>query len=270
MSIHLIGLPTDINSSFLRGAAKAPPCIREALFSDRGNLASELGLELGKDIDLVDEGDLQLTETPKDWERISDAISGIAAKGGIPICLGGDHAVTYPILQGLAQHHGPISILHFDAHPDLYDDFEDNPFSHASPFARIMEAGLASELVQVGIRTMNDHCRAQAARFGVHVVEMVNFSLDAVPVFKNPFYISLDLDALDPSQMPGVSHPEPGGLFMREVLSSLYKQTAPLLGADIVEFNPDQAIGPISAVTAAKFVKEISALGVRNHRSEKL
>ncbi|MEY5006807.1 MAG: hypothetical protein RL764_123 [Pseudomonadota bacterium] len=263
MSIHLLGLPTDINSSFLRGPAKAPRLIREALFSDRGNQASELGLELGHDIDLVDEGDLVLAETPADFELISSRVSAIAANGGIPICLGGDHAVTFPIIRGLAAHHGPITILHFDAHPDLYDDFEGNPLSHASPFARIMEGGLATRLVQIGIRTLNQHCRAQAARFGVEIIEMRDFAVDKVPVFTTPFYVSLDLDALDPSQMPGVSHPEPGGLFVRDILKVLDRQTAPMIGADIVEFNPNEAQGPLSAVTAAKFVKELAALATR-------
>lgn len=264
MSIHLLGLPTDVNSSFLRGPAKAPPLIREALYSDRGNQASELGLEIGQDIDLVDEGDLILAETPADFDLISAKVSAIARQGGIPICLGGDHAVTYPIIRGLAAHHGPITILHFDAHPDLYDNFEDNPLSHASPFARIMEAGLAARLVQIGIRTLNPHCRAQATRFGVEVIEMRSFALEQVPIFSAPFYVSLDLDALDPSQMPGVSHPEPGGLFVRDILQILDRQTAPLIGADIVEFNPNEAQGPLSAVTAAKFVKELAALATRN------
>ena len=264
MTIHLLGLPTDVNSSFLRGAAKAPAYIREALWSDHGNLASELGLELQQEIDLIDEGDLELKDSAADVDLIAQRITDIAQAGGIPLCLGGDHAVTYPIIKGLAAHHGPITILHFDAHPDLYDDFEGNPLSHASPFARIMEAGLATRLVQVGIRTLNRHCREQADRFGVEIIEMSAFAIDKVPVFSAPFYVSLDLDALDPAYMPGVSHPEPGGLSVREVLACLQCQHAPILGADIVEFNPDAAAGPLSAVTAAKFVKELAALATRN------
>lgn len=264
MTIHLLGLPTDSNSSFLRGAAKAPALIREALWSDRGNLASELGLELGHDIDLVDEGDLALQETPADLPDIANAVTRIAAAGGIPLCLGGDHFVTYPIIKGLAEHHGPVTILHFDAHPDLYDDFEGNPLSHASPFARLMEAGFATRLVQIGIRTLNHHCRAQAARFGVEIIEMAHFSPPQVPIFTDPFYVSLDLDALDPAFMPGVSHPEPGGLSVRDILDCLHRQTAPLIGADIVELNPEAHSGPVSAITAAKFVKELAALVTRN------
>lgn len=168
--------------------------------------------------------------------------------------------VTYPIVAGLADVHGPVNILHFDAHPDLYDDFEGDPLSHASPFARIMERGLANSLVQVGIRTLNAHCREQAARFGVEIVEMRNFEAGAVPIPRSPLYVSIDLDALDPAFAPGVSHHEPGGLSVRDILSILHRIDAPIVGADIVEYNPTRDINGMTAVVAAKFVKELSAV----------
>ncbi|MEY2927771.1 MAG: agmatinase [Pseudomonadota bacterium] len=167
LSFHLIGLPSDSNSSFERGAAQAPAAVRVALLSARGNLACENGMEVGRDFHLVDQGDLPLDETPGDDQQIGEAVCEAVRAGAIPILLGGDHAVTAPILAALHSHYPDISILHFDAHPDLYDDFEGNPRSHASPFARIMERGHAARLVQVGIRTMNAACQAQAERFGV-------------------------------------------------------------------------------------------------------
>ena len=160
--IRLIGLPTDSHSSFLRGAAQAPTAIRAALASDHSNMATESGLELGADILVDDVGDLLLTEGAGDFDLIRDA----ASSRDTTIFLGGDHMVSYPIVAGLASIHGPLNILHFDAHPDIYDDFEGDPLSHASPFARIMEKGLANRLIQVGIRTMNAHCRAQTERLG--------------------------------------------------------------------------------------------------------
>lgn len=168
-AIHLIGLPTDINSSFERGAAQAPAAIRTALWSDRGNLATECGLEIGTDIPLLDKGDLSLTDidVAADDLTIATALEDITQQSAIPLLLGGDHAITFPVVASLARHHGPLSILHFDAHPDLYDDFEGNPRSHASPFARIMEQGHCKQLVQIGIRTATRHCREQAERFGV-------------------------------------------------------------------------------------------------------
>lgn len=265
-AIHLIGLPTDINSSFERGAARAPAAIRSALWSDRGNSASESGLELGADIDLVDCGDLPLT----DHDVASDdrAIGAAVGAAPIPVLLGGDHAVTYPVVAALAARHGPLNILHFDAHPDLYADFEGNPRSHASPFARIFEGGHAKRLVQVGIRTLNRHCREQAERYGVEILPMADFHASQVPVLDGPLYISIDLDGIDPSEAPGVAHPEPGGLRLREVLSAIHRQTAAIIGADIVELNPARDIGDVTAIVAAKLVRELAARITLNHEGE--
>lgn len=259
--VTLIGLPTDANSSFERGAALAPPAIREALFSDRGNMASEIGLEIGLDIALTDTGDVTVPDGQAGHDAIRAAIAGLDS---VPIALGGDHAVTFPIVQGLTARHGPLSILHVDAHPDLYDDFGGNPLSHASPFARIMEGGLASRLVQIGIRTLNAHCREQAARFGVEIIPMPAFDARTAPVLKGPLYISIDLDGIDPSEAPGVSHPEPGGLTVREVLSVLHAQTAPIVGADVAELNPNRDPSGVTAILAAKLVRELAALITRN------
>ena len=261
--IRLIGLPTDSHSSFLRGAAAAPDLIRKALFSDHSNMATESGLELGANLVLEDIGDLPLDETEQDLGRISDAAREAKDAGAVPIFLGGDHMVTFPIVMGLAAEYGAINILHFDAHSDLYEDFEGDPLSHASPFARIMERGLASRLVQVGIRTLNKHCREQVETYGVEVVEMRDFEPAKVRIPDAPLYISIDLDGLDPAYAPGVSHHEPGGLSTRELLSVLHRVHTPIIGADVVEYNPSCDISGMTAVVAAKLVKELAALAGR-------
>lgn len=263
-TFHLIGVPTDSNSSFERGPALSPPAIRAALMSDRGNLSCEDGQEVGIDFALEDRGDLPLTETAADHSAIREAVTTSITAAAAPLLLGGDHSVTWPILEAIHAAHGPVDILHFDAHPDLYADFDNNPRSHASPFARIMEAGLAQRLVQVGVRTLNHDCREQAERFGVEIVPMTDFTPGKVPVLGGPLYISLDLDGIDPSEAPGVSHPEPGGLTVREVLAVLRRQTARIVGADIVEYNPRFDSNERTAIVAAKLLKEIAALAVRN------
>lgn len=263
-TFHLLGLPTDSNSSFERGPALAPAAIRAALWSERGNLACEDGLELGADFHLDDRGDLPLAEDATDHGRIVHGVSDSQIAGAVPLLLGGDHSVTWPILEAIYARHGPVDLLHFDAHPDLYADFDGNPRSHASPFARIMERGLARRLVQVGVRTLNQHCRDQAARFGVEIIPMANFTPAAVPILNGPLYISLDLDGIDPAEAPGVSHPEPGGLTVREVLAVLRRQTAPVVGADLVEYNPHCDSHDRTAILAAKLLKELAALAVRN------
>ncbi len=263
--VDLIGMPTDVHSSYLRGCAKAPALICAALFSPHGNEASEAGLELGAEIALNDRGDLPLAETPGDDALIETAVAASLAAGAVPISLGGDHSITYPILRAVHTHHGPVDILHVDAHPDLYDEFGGDRRSHASPFARIMEEGLASRLVQVGIRTLNKHQREQAARFGVEIVEMKDFARAPLPKFNKPLYISIDLDGLDPAFAPGVSHHEPGGLTSREVINMLLSLDCKLVGADVVEFNPTRDINGVTAILAAKLVKELAALTVSSH-----
>jgi agmatinase len=258
---RLIGLPTDSHSSFLRGAATAPAAIRAALASPHGNMAAENGLEIGIDVRVDDAGDLPLDEGAGDWQRICDAVQAASASGALPLCLGGDHMVSYPAVAGVAAVHGPVDILHFDAHSDLYDDFEGDPLSHASPFARIMEAGLARRLVQVGIRTLNRHSREQAARFGVEVIEMRDFAPGKVPIPEGPLYVSIDLDGFDPAFAPGVSHHEPGGLTVRDVLAILHRVPRPPVGADIVELNPSRDVNGVTATLAAKLVKELATLG---------
>ena len=258
--VRLIGLPTDSHSSFLRGAAAAPPLIRAALHSEHGNQATESGLELGRDLVIDDCGDLALDESDRDLSRIFDAAREATEAGVVPIFLGGDHMVTFPIVAGLAEAHGSVNILHFDAHPDLYEDFGGDPLSHASPFARIMERGFARRLVQVGIRTLNAECRKQVETYGVEVVEMRDFTAERVPIPEQPLYVSIDLDALDPAFAPGVSHHEPGGLSVRDILSVLHRVPSPIVGADVVEYNPTRDINGMTAVVAAKLVKELAAL----------
>jgi agmatinase len=264
--LRLIGAPTDRHSSFLRGSASAPPLIRDALWSDHGNMAAESGVELGVDLLLGDAGDLPLAEQDGDDALIAAAVAEAAADGAVPLVLGGDHSITLPVVEALAARHGPVDILHFDAHPDLYDDFDGNPRSHASPFARIMERGLARRLVQVGIRTLNRHCVEQAERFGVEIVEMRRFSPEAVPQPAGPLYLSIDMDGFDPAFAPGVSHHEPGGLSVRDLLAVLDRVVAPIVGADIVEYNPSRDLNGVTAVLAAKLIKEVAALCHRNNR----
>src|SRR5438477_4834831 len=167
----LLGIPFDANSSYLRGAAEAPPLIREALRCEASNLSSETGVDLGAPGAFEDAGDLSLGDSDA-FLQIENAVDALLDKRQRPVSLGGDHSITYPIVRAFGSKFSDLTIIHFDAHPDLYDEFEGNRNSHACPFARIMEEKLAKKLVQVGIRTMNEHQRTQAKKFGVELVEM--------------------------------------------------------------------------------------------------
>jgi agmatinase len=173
--------------------------------------------------------------------------------------LGGDHSISFPVLRAVRRYHPRLAVLHLDAHPDLYDEFEGDRFSHACPFARVMEAGLADRMVQVGIRTMTAHQRQQAVRLGVEVIEMKDWRDGRVLPFDSPVYLSLDLDVLEPGLAPGMSHREPGGLTVRQVLGIIQSLESPLVGADLVEFNPANDPTGLTAGVCAKLVKELAA-----------
>jgi agmatinase len=209
----------------------------------------------------ADLGDLPLGDGPEAIGQIEREISAFLESGYRLLSLGGDHSISYPLIKAAAGKYAGLNVLHFDAHPDLYHDFEGNKFSHASPFARIMEEGRVRQLVQVGIRTSNPHQREQAERFKVRTIEMRDWrpglSLDLD--FEGPLYISLDLDALDPAFAPGVSHHEPGGLSVRDVLGIIQNVSGTVVGADIVEYNPARDINALTAMVAAKFCKELLA-----------
>jgi arginase len=252
----LIGIPFDAYSSYLRGAGEAPPKIREALACDASNTCSESGADLDVAGVYEDAGDLTFAEKDA-FAAIEAGVGALIEQRKRPVSLGGDHSITYPIVKAVARRHPELTIFHFDAHPDLYEEFGGSRLSHACPFARIMESGLAKRLVQVGIRTMNRHQREQAQRFGVEVVEMRELPAYQKLKAKGPVYITFDMDALDPAFAPGVSHREPGGMSVREAIAHLHAIEGNIVGADVVEYNPVRDVGGVTATVAAKILKEI-------------
>ncbi|MCE1252947.1 MAG: agmatinase [Anaerolineae bacterium] len=268
-TIRLIGIPYDEHSSYQRGSAWAPPVIREALYNPSSNMWSETGMDVGAPGFIFDAGDVPVADGVEAIAQIEAAMLAQVRHADPVLALGGDHAITYPLVRAAAQQNPDLTILHIDAHPDIYDEFEGDRFSHACPFARIMEEGLVKRLIQVGIRTMNGHCREQAKRFGVEVIEMKDFDEKKLPVVNSPVYLSLDMDGLDPAFAPGVSHREPGGLNVRQVINLIRHIDLPLVAADIVEFNPRRDVQDLTAMLCAKFVKEITAQMVYTNREKK-
>ena len=264
--IKLIGIPFDANASFLRGPAAAPDRIRLMDAGGSANKSSERGLDIIPGRVYEDVGNMDFpSEDPKQgFEIIKSNITALLNDGAKILSLGGDHSVSYPILTSFTEVYSDLHILHIDAHSDLYHDFDGNPYSHASPFARVSELTKVSSLTQIGIRTLTSHQREQIERFGVHVIEMRNYHIDEIPTLHGPLYISLDLDVLDPAFAPGVSHHEPGGMSTRQLLDLLHLIDCPVVGADIVECNPDRDVEDMTAMVGYKMVKELIELMYRN------
>lgn len=257
--IVLQGIAYDAKSSFMTGPAEAPDKIRSMYRSDSANYYSESGLEIQPWL-IEDQGNLN----PVQYFDI-EVFTTSNLNNNLPlITLGGDHSITYPLLRAFHKKYGKFNVLHIDAHADLYDEFEGDKYSHACPFARIMEEGMALRLVQLGIRTMTQHQREQAERFGVETYSVSESVPRLVSELDGPLYLSLDMDALDPAFAPGVSHHEPGGFSSREVINLIKSIKAPLIGADIVEYNPRRDINDCTAMLCAKLFKEIAAVMILN------
>lgn len=254
-AVGIRGICYDSGSSYLQGPAEAPTLIRKALGSGMMNACSENLTDLTA-WESWDLGDFHI----QDYWDIETLTREHLNHNKKLFTLGGDHSITYPILKAYSEKYPEIDILQIDAHPDLYQHYEGDPYSHACPFARIMEDGLARRLVQVGIRTLNPHQKEQAGRFGVEMHTMSS-GMPKLPLqFSNPVYVSLDIDALDPAFAPGVSHRESGGLNPREVIAMLQGIQGEIVGADIVEYNPRRDLDGMTSEVGAKLMKELLAL----------
>ncbi|GAU25655.1 hypothetical protein TSUD_265820 [Trifolium subterraneum] len=266
----LLGVPLGHNSSFLQGPAFAPPRIREAIWCGSTNSTTEEGKDLQDARVLTDVGDVPIQEIRDcgvDDHRlmnvISESVKLVMEEDPLrPLVLGGDHSISFPVIRAVSEKlGGPVDVLHLDAHPDNYDAFEGNIYSHASSFARVMEGDY------VGIRSITTEGRAQAKKFGVEQYEMRTFSRDRhflenlkLGEGVKGVYISIDVDCLDPAFAPGVSHIEPGGLSFRDVLNILQNLQGDVVAGDVVEFNPQRdTVDGMTAMVAAKLVRELAA-----------
>lgn len=258
MTIALHGFAWDASSSYARGPAQGPAAIRSNLYSDHSSALSLDGTDIKSAIAAYDFDGL-----PGDATEARDAmtarVSASLDAGLKPLSLGGDHSITYPILKAVAAHHGPVDILHIDAHLDLYDELEGDLFSHACPFRRAIEDGLVRNLVQIGIRSAPPEHLAFGAQHGV--VSLGSEQIEDIPWERltAPLYMTIDLDGLDPAFAPGVSHIEPGGLTSREVIRLIHKLPASPVGADVVELNPSRDINLMTTHLAVRLVKELAA-----------
>lgn len=216
--IGVLGLCEDRNSSYKRGSRHAPPIILETFRCDSSNTYSELGMDIQKYLTHIGDwhpsGDSSQSNTLV--PPLTALLQTIHHQGYLPLMLGGDHSLSYPIVQALQSIHShsqPLVIVHFDAHPDLYPLFQENPSSHASPFARILEHNktstpLCSQLIQIGIRTINEIQRQQIEKYQVKTIEARHFPAHGseiasilapyIPSPDTPVYLTFDMDCIDP------------------------------------------------------------------------
>jgi agmatinase len=274
--IAVLGVPFDSGTSYRPGARFGPMAVRQASRHLRTGHHVELGCAPFAQAQVVDAGDVAVT--PFSIDEAIEQVAGHAGEllhgGRKVIAVGGDHTIALPMLRSVVREHGPVALVHFDAHLDTWDTYFDAPVTHGTIFRRAFEEGLLIEdhSVHVGIRgpVYGSADLDDDLRFGFRIIRAtdvddlgVRGAIEAITARAAdlPVYLSIDIDVLDPSAAPGTGTPEAGGLTSRELLRMLRGLTAlNLVGADVVEVAPAYDHAEITSIAAATVLFDIVAL----------
>jgi agmatinase len=273
--VALVGVPFDIGTSYRPGARFGPTGIRQASRTIR-NWHPDLELAPFAAQQVVDAGDVACSTYVIDdaIRAIDDAATELTAGGGRLVTLGGDHTIAYPLLRAAHRRHGPVALVHFDAHVDTYDTYMGAPFTHGTPFRRAAEDGLfvPGHSMHVGIRgsKYGPEDLSEDAGYGFSVLGTWDIETIGIAgyverirerVGDRPLYLSLDIDVLDPAYAPATGTPEVGGFTTRELMGILRGlRGMDLVGADIVEVAPVYDHAEITSIAAANVAYELITL----------
>ncbi len=255
----LVGVPYDGTSTFRPGSRFAPSSIREASYGIE-SYSPYQDKDL-KDAKFFDIGDIPVSYSNIDlnFKTIESFIFKLIIKGKKVISMGGEHLISYPIIKAFKRKFKELVVIHVDAHSDLANTFRGESFSHATVMRRIAELIGFENLFQLGIRSLLKEDKILPKR----KENMCMFNFDKAEKFlkeagDRPMYLSLDLDVLDPSILPGTGTPEPGGVDFKELLRFiLLLKDCRVVGADIVELSPHYDTSGISSITAATILREL-------------
>jgi agmatinase len=265
----------DFATMYRPGARFGPRGIRDASGGLRPHDWRPGEIEAPYDkLRVVDYGDLEVYPgyIEQTMDRLLEQLAPIVEAEVFPVVLGGDHSSSLPVLRALAQQHGKMSLVHFDAHPDYWKGPEGRPYHHGTPFRIATEEGLIDPeaSVQVGIRgSISANLIAEARAAGFHLLTADEFARQGVRVTVEaiqriatlPVYVSLDIDCVDPAFAPGTGTPEVAGLTSREIVELVRGLSGlPFVGFDVVEVAPAYDSGEITALLAANLVHEFLML----------
>lgn len=255
----LFGCPLDMTATFRSGTGDSPCRIR--MVSDSIETYSPFLDQDLEEFPFADVGDVDLAGRPVDeaLQIIKDTADRILELGGLPLCLGGEHTITLPIVQALVEKGQSFVVLHVDAHTDLRDSYDGNRTNHATVMRRVSEIVGPKRLIQLGIRSGTREEFAWMHQHHTLLQWMAGSEKNLRrKIAEAPVYLSVDLDVLDPACFPATGNPEPGGWFYEDFqrLLSVLKSVH-LIGADVVELNPGLDPSDVGSITAAKIVREL-------------
>jgi len=268
----VVGIPWDATSSYRRGAAAGPDAIRRATSGLLYNRFTERGDDLANLWKVCDHGNVKKVATPSKLYKAIYSTTTLHGHGKCPaLFLGGDHFVTYPAFNVVSEiWRNRLSLLYFDAHPDLYPNYDDSLYSHATVVSRILDRKDSSSgmICYVGIRasTKEQDERIESLSLSQYTThDVYTKGCDAISsairdrLQGGPVYLSIDLDCLDPAYAPGVGNPQPGGLTTRQVFDILHAiKGLDIIAADIVEYSPVcDSSARTTAFASAVLIKEV-------------
>ncbi|WP_410575044.1 agmatinase [Amycolatopsis sp. cmx-4-61] len=273
--VAVVGVPFDSGVSYRPGARFGPAAVREASRLLRP-YHPELDVSPFAEKQVVDAGDIAVNpfDIGEAIETLQQEAEALQADGTRLVTVGGDHTIALPLLRAVAKKHGPVALLHFDAHLDTWDTYFGEPYTHGTPFRRASEEGIldTSALSHVGTRgpLYGKRDLEEDRRLGFGIVTSgdvlrrgVAETVDALRrrIGDRPLYVSVDIDVLDPAHAPGTGTPEAGGMTSRELLEILRGlRELNLVGADVVELAPAYDHAEITAIAASHVAYDLVSL----------
>ncbi len=277
--VAILGVPFDSGVSYRPGARFGPGHIRASSKLLRPYNPAQDVSPFGV-LQVADAGDVAVNpfDLVEAVQQVETAMTDARADGATVLTLGGDHTIALPILRSLARDHGPVAVLHFDAHLDTWDTYFGAPYTHGTPFRRASEEGLLDleRCLHMGTRgpLYSSTDLEDDTALGFTVVRADDYEIDGVPgavdrmrkrLGDGPVYVSIDIDVLDPAHAPGTGTPEAGGLTSRELLNTLRALAgANIVGADIVEVAPAYDHAEMTGIAAAHVAYELLSVLARN------
>jgi len=267
----LLGIPFDGGTSYRTGSRFGPRDIRQnsSLIRPYNPVLQVSPFDVLRvaDVGDVDVNPINIEDT---YGRVEQAVADVLNAGVVPVCVGGDHSLSLPILRAVNRKHGPVGMVHFDSHQDMWEEYFGNKYFHGTPFRRAVEEGLldTKRVIQIGIRgpVYADSDFDFARKHGIHWVTAPQVAHEGLEWVKEqmlvvrggPVYLSFDIDGVDPAFAPGTGTPEVGGLTSREALELVRALVGvQLVGADVVEVSPPYDQAGITSMLAANILFEI-------------
>ncbi|MFE5322564.1 agmatinase [Paenibacillus sp. NPDC056579] len=258
----IYGMPMDFTVSFRPGSRFGPPRIREVSIGlEEYSPYLDKSLE---DITYFDAGDLLLPfgNAARSLEIIGEYVRGLLNDGKVPIGLGGEHLVSWPIFREVYAKYPDLAIVHFDAHADLRENYEGEPLSHSTPLRKAAELMGGRNIYQFGIRSgSREEFQYARENINFHPFEVLEPLKKVLPELAGrPVYLTIDIDVLDPSCAPGTGTAEAGGITSKELLGAIHAMAAAnlnIVGADVVEVAPAYDPTEQTQIVAAKLIREI-------------